>query len=200
MLMRNTSKRLIRLVFVVTSLSVMIPAIALAQNAEVTPAATARVAPTEQQLVDHFPALNAERQLIQWRTVGYTRWQEYLRKKTRLRREAAQAHLRAARLAAAPASPPKQATVSYTTSSYTGGSVNWYAIASCESGGRWDLNTGNGFWGGLQFTPQTWFAYGGGPFSGVGPFPYSASAQIAVAERVLARQGIGAWPYCGRFG
>lgn len=80
------------------------------------------------------------------------------------------------------------------------GSVNWYAIARCESGGLWSLNTGNGFWGGLQFTPGTWFANGGGPFSGRGPFPYSAAQQIAVAERVLASQGFGAWPYCGRFG
>jgi len=76
--------------------------------------------------------------------------------------------------------------------------ADWYAIAQCESSGRWDLNSGNGFWGGLQFTPHTWFAYGGGPFNGVGPFPYSASQQISVAERVLAGQGPGAWPYCFR--
>jgi len=79
-------------------------------------------------------------------------------------------------------------------------SVNWDGIAACESGGRWNLNTGNGFWGGLQFTPGTWFAYGGGPFDGSGPFPYSRSAQIAVAQRVLAAQGLSAWPYCGRYG
>ena len=78
-------------------------------------------------------------------------------------------------------------------------SVDWDAIAQCESLGRWDLNTGNGFWGGLQFTPNTWFAYGGGPFDGSGPFPYSRSAQIGVAKRVLAGQGLSAWPYCGRF-
>ena len=82
-----------------------------------------------------------------------------------------------------------------------GGSVShsgagWYAIAMCESSGDWSANTGNGFWGGLQFTPSTWFAYGGGPFDGVGPFPYSSSAQIAVGERVLAAQGPGAWPNC----
>ena len=78
-------------------------------------------------------------------------------------------------------------------------SVDWDAIASCESGGRWNLNTGNGFWGGLQFTPGTWFAYGGGPFDGSGPFPYSRSAQIAVAQRVVADRGLSAWPYCGRY-
>jgi hypothetical protein len=78
------------------------------------------------------------------------------------------------------------------------GRADWYAIAQCESGGRWDINTGNGYWGGLQFAPHTWFAYGGGPFDGVGPFPYSAAQQIAVAERVLAGQGPGAWPHCYR--
>jgi hypothetical protein len=76
--------------------------------------------------------------------------------------------------------------------------ADWYAIAQCESGGRWNINTGNGYWGGLQFAPHTWFAYGGGPFDGVGPFPYSAAQQIAVAERVLAGQGPGAWPVCYR--
>ena len=74
--------------------------------------------------------------------------------------------------------------------------ADWSAIAMCESSGNWSANTGNGFWGGLQFTPSTWFAYGGGPFDGVGPFPYSSSAQIAVGERVLASQGPGAWPNC----
>ncbi|MEX2459154.1 MAG: transglycosylase family protein [Actinomycetota bacterium] len=76
------------------------------------------------------------------------------------------------------------------------GRANWYAIAACESGGNWATNTGNGYWGGLQFSPGTWYANGGGPFNGSGPFPYSAGQQIAVAERVLASQGPGAWPHC----
>jgi hypothetical protein len=76
------------------------------------------------------------------------------------------------------------------------GVADWYATAQCESGGRWDLNTGNGYWGGLQFSPGTWFANGGGPFDGSGPFPYSAGEQIAVANRVLASQGWRAWPNC----
>ena len=78
---------------------------------------------------------------------------------------------------------------------YSGG-PDWYAIAACESGGRWDINTGNGYWGGLQFAPSTWFAYGGGPFDGTGPFPYSADQQIAVATRVFSAQGPNAWPNC----
>jgi resuscitation-promoting factor RpfA len=74
------------------------------------------------------------------------------------------------------------------------GGVNWDAIAKCESGGNWAISTGNGFYGGLQFTMSTWHAYGG---SG-SPVNASREAQIAVAERVLAGQGIGAWPVCGR--
>jgi LysM repeat protein len=73
-------------------------------------------------------------------------------------------------------------------------SVNWDAIAHCESGGNWATNTGNGFYGGLQFTQSTWRANGG---SG-SPQNASRSQQIAVAERVLQTQGIGAWPVCGK--
>jgi len=72
-------------------------------------------------------------------------------------------------------------------------SVNWDAVANCESGGNWATNTGNGFYGGLQFTLGTWHANGG-----VGmPQNASREQQIAVAERVLASQGIHAWPVCG---
>jgi len=69
----------------------------------------------------------------------------------------------------------------------------WDAVAQCESGGNWAINTGNGFYGGLQFTLSTWAAYGG---TGA-PQNASKSEQIAVAERVLAGQGKGAWPVCG---
>ncbi|GAA4537237.1 transglycosylase family protein [Amycolatopsis samaneae] len=74
--------------------------------------------------------------------------------------------------------------------------TNWDAIAQCESGGNWSTNTGNGFGGGLQFTPSTWKAYGG---SGSAQNA-SREEQIAVAERVLQGQGIGAWPVCGAKG
>jgi len=69
----------------------------------------------------------------------------------------------------------------------------WDAVAQCESGGNYAINTGNGFYGGLQFTLSTWAAYGGRG----APQNASKSAQIAVAERVLAGQGKGAWPVCG---
>ena len=68
----------------------------------------------------------------------------------------------------------------------------WDALAQCESGGNWSINTGNGFSGGLQFTPSTWSAYGG---TG-SPQNASREQQIAVAERVQASQGWGAWPSC----
>ncbi|WP_036426437.1 MULTISPECIES: transglycosylase family protein [Mycobacterium] len=74
--------------------------------------------------------------------------------------------------------------------------MNWDAIAQCESGGNWGINTGNGYSGGLQFTASTWRANGGaGSAAGA-----SREEQIRVAENVLRSQGIGAWPVCGRRG
>lgn len=75
-------------------------------------------------------------------------------------------------------------------------SVNWDAIAQCESSGNWHINTGNGYYGGLQFTIGTWRANGG---SGM-PQNASREEQIRVAENVLKTQGIGAWPVCGKLG
>ena len=74
--------------------------------------------------------------------------------------------------------------------------VNWDAIAQCETGGDWAANTGNGAYGGLQFKPGTWSANGG-----VGnPATAPRGEQIRVAENVLASQGLGAWPKCGSAG
>jgi LysM repeat protein len=74
--------------------------------------------------------------------------------------------------------------------------TNWDAIAQCESSGNWNTNTGNGYYGGLQFTQSTWKAYGGTGSAANA----SREQQIAVAERVLQGQGIGAWPVCGKKG
>jgi len=71
----------------------------------------------------------------------------------------------------------------------------WDRVAACESGGNWAINTGNGFYGGLQFTHSTWIAYGGGAYASNANLA-SKSAQITVAEKVLASQGPGAWPVC----
>jgi cell division septation protein DedD len=68
----------------------------------------------------------------------------------------------------------------------------WDKVAQCESGGNWSINTGNGYYGGLQFTASTWRAYGG---TGM-PHQASKATQIAIAEKVLAGQGPGAWPVC----
>ena len=74
------------------------------------------------------------------------------------------------------------------------GSV-WDAIAQCEATGNWSINTGNGFSGGLQFTPSTWAAFGGNEYA---PQAWQATReqQIAVAQKVQAAQGWGAWPAC----
>lgn len=77
------------------------------------------------------------------------------------------------------------------------GSINWDAIAQCESGGNWATNTGNGYYGGLQWTPGTWHANGG---QGK-PQNASREQQIAVAQTIMARQGpsgLHNWPVCGR--
>lgn len=80
--------------------------------------------------------------------------------------------------------------------SVAGGSV-WDRLAQCESGGNWAINTGNGFYGGLQFTASTWRAYGGGAYA---PLAHQATReqQIAIAQKVQASQGWGAWPACTR--
>ena len=72
----------------------------------------------------------------------------------------------------------------------------WDQVAQCESGGNWSINTGNGYYGGLQFSQQTWDGFGGQQYA---PSADQATKeqQIAVAERVLAQQGPGAWPNCG---
>ena len=74
--------------------------------------------------------------------------------------------------------------------------MNWDAVAACESGGNWAINTGNGYYGGLQFSMGTWRANGG---TG-SPHNASREEQIRVAENVLRSQGRGAWPVCGRRG
>ena len=78
-------------------------------------------------------------------------------------------------------------------SSTPSGSV-WDKLAKCESGGNWSINTGNGYYGGLQFSLSTWRAYGG---SGL-PSNASREQQIAIAKKVQADAGWGAWPACSR--
>lgn len=81
----------------------------------------------------------------------------------------------------------------------------WDRVAQCESSGDWRSNTGDGHYGGLQFSQSTWVAYGGGDFAPSADLA-ARHEQIIVAERVLlhgwgtsAPQGRGAWPTCGRY-
>ncbi|WP_186629227.1 transglycosylase family protein [Rhodococcus sp. BP22] len=72
---------------------------------------------------------------------------------------------------------------------------DWDRLAQCEAGGNWGINTGNGFQGGLQFSPSTWSSHGGGQYAATAN-QASREEQIVVAEKVLASQGWGAWPSC----
>ncbi|QDY77136.1 transglycosylase family protein [Streptomyces qinzhouensis] len=74
--------------------------------------------------------------------------------------------------------------------------AEWDKVAQCESGGNWSINTGNGYYGGLQFSASTWAAYGGTAYASNAHLA-SKAQQIAVAEKTLAGQGKGAWPKCG---
>jgi len=85
-------------------------------------------------------------------------------------------------------------TKEHSATNFAGGDTVWDRIAQCESGGNWAANTGNGYYGGLQFSLSTWRAYGG---SGL-PSDASRDEQIRIAEKVRAASGgYGAWPVCG---
>ncbi len=73
----------------------------------------------------------------------------------------------------------------------------WDKVAQCESGNRWHISTGNGYYGGLQFSSRTWKAFGGRTYASQAHKATKAE-QIAIARRVLASQGPGAWPTCSR--
>ncbi len=73
----------------------------------------------------------------------------------------------------------------------------WDDIAECESGGDWSIDTGNGYYGGLQFAAGTWRGFGGEEFASMAHLA-SRTQQIEVAERVLDEQSWGAWPTCSR--
>ncbi|MEU3451636.1 transglycosylase family protein [Streptomyces thermolilacinus] len=82
------------------------------------------------------------------------------------------------------------------TSASAATAAEWDRVAQCESGGNWSINTGNGYYGGLQFSASTWAAYGGTQYASTAD-KASKAQQIAIAEKVLAGQGKGAWPHCG---
>lgn len=114
-------------------------------------------------------------------TEAVEREQRRAAERERQRREAAEAQQEALR------SKSSSAVVR------SSGSGVWYDLAGCEAGGNWAANTGNGYYGGLQFSLGTWEAYGGTGY----PHQASPGTQIAIAENLLAAEGdYGAWPHC----
>jgi resuscitation-promoting factor RpfB len=75
---------------------------------------------------------------------------------------------------------------------------NWDAVAQCESGGNWHINTGNGFYGGLQFDYSTWLSNGGGEYAPRADLA-TREQQIAIAEKLWQARGISPWPVCGKY-
>jgi uncharacterized protein YabE (DUF348 family) len=92
------------------------------------------------------------------------------------------------------AAPP--ATTSGSTPVSSSG-LNWDAVAACESGGNWAINTGNGYYGGVQFDQRTWLGNGGGAYAQL-PSEAGREQQIDIASRVVAARGWSPWPSCAR--
>jgi hypothetical protein len=84
-----------------------------------------------------------------------------------------------------------------TTPAPSSNGLNWDAVAACESGGNWHINTGNGFYGGLQFDSGTWLSNGGGAYASRADLA-SREQQIAVATRLYHARGASPWPVCGQ--
>jgi hypothetical protein len=96
-----------------------------------------------------------------------------------------------------PAPPAPPVSSSPAPPSDTSG-LNWDAVAACESGGNWHINTGNGYYGGLQFDYGTWLSNGGGAYAQRADLA-SREQQIAVANRIYASRGSSPWPVCGQY-
>jgi resuscitation-promoting factor RpfB len=75
--------------------------------------------------------------------------------------------------------------------------LNWDAVAACESGGNWAINTGNGYYGGLQFNISTWMSNGGGAYA-ARPDLATKDQQIAIATKLYQARGSSPWPVCGK--
>ncbi|MFJ5778269.1 transglycosylase family protein [Streptomyces sp. NPDC093094] len=93
--------------------------------------------------------------------------------------------------------PPAPAAAPRAPYTCTGDQWPWGCVAECESGGNWHINTGNGFYGGLQFWQPTWVGFGGLEYAPRADLATRAE-QIAVAGEVLAVQGWSAWPVCSK--
>jgi uncharacterized protein YabE (DUF348 family) len=92
-----------------------------------------------------------------------------------------------------PTPPPASAPAPPVT-----GALNWDAVAQCESSGNWAINTGNGYYGGLQFNASTWISNGGGVYAPTANLATKAQ-QIAIATKLYAARGAAPWPTCGKY-
>jgi hypothetical protein len=131
-------------------------------------------------------------------TPGDARLARLERETVEQRERSAEAALQAAQTTTTTTAPPPPSPTTTTTHQHppsTRSGVNWDAIAKCESGGDWHINTGNGYYGGLQFSHATWIAYGGGRYAENAHLT-SRENQIAIASTM----GLGHWPHCGRYG
>jgi len=84
------------------------------------------------------------------------------------------------------------------TTAHAATEEQWDNVANCESGGNWHINSGNGYYGGLQFTQGTWANYGGRAYAARADLA-TRGEQITIANRVQSAQGWGAWPVCSRY-
>jgi LysM repeat protein len=123
-----------------------------------------------------------------------------LRKNTNIGRHRAPSPQRARKLARNTAVTAGAAATSLgllSSPALAAGTNDWDAVAACEASGNWSINTGNGFFGGIQFTQSTWEAFGGLAYAPRADLA-TKDQQIAVGERTLDAQGPGAWPVCGK--
>ncbi len=184
------SKTLSRPLLVVSFLLVLIPALAAAEAGS---APVARPASSWPALSPS--AMTPEATLTRWqesrvmaRSQSHRNHQAWLYRLRVWRHKQWVARRHAAAATAAARSASSVPVVS------TGG-IDWYAIAQCESGGNWHINTGNGYYGGLQFSQATWVAAGGLRYASRADLA-SASEQIAVASTL----SLSNWPVCGQYG
>ena len=159
-----------RRIVLLALLTIALPAVALATSAGT--AGAGRSATINAEYIARLHADHGHRQFLDGQgTPGHT-WAAYQREARNLRAYLHQIEVNRRR----------QALVN-----------RWQGVADCESGGNWHINTGNGHYGGLQFSLGTWGAYGGHGM----PHQQEAWKQAQVAERVRLDSGLGAWPHCG---
>jgi uncharacterized protein YabE (DUF348 family) len=101
-------------------------------------------------------------------------------------------------IAPAPPQTTAPAPAPVTTAPPVSTALNWDAVAQCESGGNWAINTGNGYYGGLQFSASTWISNGGGVYAPTANLATKAQ-QIAIANKLYAARGAAPWPTCGKY-